>query len=197
MYKVVTNGMTCLKKTTQRRITTCTIHNPAASRGYRNWCWSTPTVNHYRTLKQINTLFGRTYVSTTGLNVKIPDDRKYTKSHEWIKIEEGRGTVGITSHASEALGDIVFVELPEVGRRYEKSDPFAAVESVKAASDIYIPVGGSVEEVNAEIENTPNMVNESPFEKGWLVKISVDDEAQYTQLMNHEEYGKWLEDEKK
>jgi len=127
-----------------------------------------------------------------------PNDRRYTKSHEWIKIEgQSKGRIGITAHASEALGDIVFVELPEVGARFAKGDSFAAVESVKAASDIYTPIAGTIEEINSEIENSPNLVNESPFDKGWLTKISIEDESQLDGLLTHEQYAKWLEDEKK
>jgi len=91
----------------------------------------------------------------------------------------------------------VFVELPDIGTKFLKGDSFAAVESVKAASDIYTPVGGIVEEVNTEIENAPNLVNESPFEKGWLTKITIDDEGQLEGLLTSEQYSKWLEEEKK
>jgi len=124
-----------------------------------------------------------------------PSDRKYTKTHEWIKLEHGIGTVGITEHAAHALGEVVFVELPEVGAEHVAGDSFGAVESVKAASDIYLPVGGTITEVNKELENHPNLVNESPFEKAWITKIKVKSESEMTSLLTAEQYAKVLKEE--
>jgi len=125
------------------------------------------------------------------------EERRYTSSHEWIKVENGKGVIGISAHASEALGDIVFVELPSVGEKFSKGEAFATVESVKAASDIYLPVDGTVEEINTEIEEKPTLLNESPFVNGWLAKISLHDESQLDSLLTSDQYNELLEAEKK
>ena len=113
---------------------------------------------------------------------------KYTEDHEWIRVEGGIGTVGITDHAQEQLGDIVFVELPEVGRSLAKGDESGVVESVKAASEIYAPVSGEIVEVNAELENNPGLLNEDPYGAGWLVKIRVSDPAPIAALADAAKY---------
>lgn len=103
---------------------------------------------------------------------ELPGDLVYTKEHEWLRKEEdGSVTVGITDHAQESLGDLVFVELPEVGQDLETGGEMAVVESVKAASDVYAPVGGSVLEVNSELENEPEKINADPYGDGWIVRI--------------------------
>lgn len=105
----------------------------------------------------------------------IPDDLKYTKNHEWVRDNhDGTYTVGITDHAQELLGDIVFVELPEIGITMEIGNDCAVVESVKAASDIYSPLGGEVVAVNENLSNTPEAINESPYEEGWIFKLKSD-----------------------
>lgn len=103
----------------------------------------------------------------------VPADLKYAKSHEWVRIEGEIATVGITDFAQEQLGDLTFVELPEVGDTFEQGAEFGSVESVKAASEVYCPVGGEVIEINDELEDAPEKVNESPFEEGWLIKIKI------------------------
>mmetsp|Transcript_48393 Transcript_48393/g.62085 ORF Transcript_48393/g.62085 Transcript_48393/m.62085 type:complete len:127 (+) Transcript_48393:101-481(+) len=97
----------------------------------------------------------------------------YAQSHEYINVNGGVGTVGITAHAADALGDIVFLELPEVGNEFEQKESFGSVESVKAASDVYIPVGGEVMETNENLEDNPGVVNTSPMEDGWFLKLKV------------------------
>lgn len=115
----------------------------------------------------------------------VPANLKYTPSHEWI-LDNGDGTVtvGITDHAQELLGDVVFVEVPEVGREVNKGEEFSLVESVKAASDIYAPVTGEVIAVNEALEDAPETVNESPFEDGWIAKIKLADAAELDDLLD-------------
>jgi glycine cleavage system H protein len=122
--------------------------------------------------------------------MSIPSDLKYTESHEWIRSEtDGTVTVGITHHAQEALGDIVFVELPEVGKQVAKGDTIAVIESVKAASDIYAPVAGEIVEANAALADTPDQVNGGPYD-AWLFKIKPSDPSALDGLLNAEQYGK-------
>jgi len=117
-----------------------------------------------------------------------PVDLKYTKDHEWIKAEGEEVTVGVTDYAQDALGDVVFVELPKVGDEVEKGKSAGVVESVKSVSDIYAPVSGTVTEVNTELESTPESVNKSPYESGWMFKVKVGDESELEGLMSAEEY---------
>ena len=124
--------------------------------------------------------------------MSIPDDRQYTRSHEWVRAEEGTVTIGITDHAQEELGDVVFVELPDVGATIAAGDSFGTVESVKAVSDLYTPVGGEVVEVNSSLEDAPEKINDDPYGEGWIVKLSTSEEAD---LLSPEEYGKVVEEE--
>ena len=117
-----------------------------------------------------------------------PDDRKYTRSHEWIKVEDDIAVVGITDHAQESLGDITFVELPSVGESVDAGSECAVIESVKAASDILAPVAGEISEVNNSLEDAPEMVNESAFEDGWLFKMRNFSEDEVEQLLDADEY---------
>ncbi len=122
-------------------------------------------------------------------------DLKYTKEHEWVRIEDDVAVVGITDHAQRSLGDITFVELPEVGTEVKKAQDMAVVESVKAASDIFAPVTGMIKEVNHELEEHPELLNRSPFRKGWLCKIIIMEEAQLDDLMDRATYEKHLKDQ--
>ena len=124
--------------------------------------------------------------------MSIPDDLQYTKSHEWVRAEDGTVTIGITDHAQEELGDVVFVELPDVGATIEAGDSFGTVESVKAVSDLYTPVGGEVVEVNSSLEDSPEKINDDPYGEGWIVKLSTSEEAD---LLSPEEYEKVVEEE--
>jgi glycine cleavage system H protein len=124
--------------------------------------------------------------------LSIPDDLQYTKSHEWVRAEDGTVTIGITDHAQEELGDVVFVELPDVGDTIGAGDSFGTVESVKAVSDLYTPVGGEVVEVNSSLEDAPEKINEDPYGEGWIVKLSTSEEAD---LLSPEEYEKVVEEE--
>lgn len=123
-----------------------------------------------------------------GRMSKIPGDLKYTKDHEWLKLEGDEATIGITDHAQEALGDITFVELPAVGDSFSQHDTFGVVESVKAASDLYMPVSGEVIAVNEELESAPESVNDDPYESGWIVKIKLSDPAEVDSLLDASAY---------
>lgn len=121
--------------------------------------------------------------------MNTPADLRYASSHEWVRLDGGIATVGISDHAQEELTDVVFVELPPVGKTVDAGDPTAVVESVKAASDIYAPVSGEVVEVNPEVEADPSLVNTDPYGKGWIFKLKVKDEAQLSALMDAAAYG--------
>ncbi|AMC99533.1 glycine cleavage system protein GcvH [Halomonas chromatireducens] len=119
----------------------------------------------------------------------IPANLRYNDSHEWV-LDNGDGTVtiGITDHAQEALGDVVFVELPDVGRNLAKGDEFGVIESVKAASDLYAPVTGEIIEVNEALEDSPETINETPYEGGWIMKVRMEDTASLDDLLDADAY---------
>lgn len=118
--------------------------------------------------------------------------KKYTEEHEWINLEEGLATVGISAHAAHELGDITFIELPEVDTNVKQGDSIGTVESVKAASDIYSPVGGRISAVNTDVEDSPEIVNDSPEEKGWLCKLDNVKEDEMQALMTDAEYEEFI-----
>jgi glycine cleavage system H protein len=109
--------------------------------------------------------------------LKVPEELQYTRSHEWVRTEDDTATIGITDHAQDELGDIVFVELPEVGATLDPGDSFGTIESVKAVSDLYTPVGGEVVEVNEALNDSPEKVNEDPYGDGWIMRLRVSDEG--------------------
>jgi glycine cleavage system H protein len=117
---------------------------------------------------------------------------RYTKDHEYIRVEGDAGIVGISDYAQGQLGDVVFVELPSVGKTLSKGDEAAVVESVKAASEVYAPVSGEVVEVNSELEASPGTVNEDPFGRGWFMKIRLTNESELDGLMTEEQYGEFV-----
>ncbi|MCJ7557993.1 MAG: glycine cleavage system protein GcvH [Gammaproteobacteria bacterium] len=126
----------------------------------------------------------------------VPGDLKYSKDHEWVRLEEDGGvTVGITDHAQAALGDMVFVELPEVGAILAEGDACAVVESVKAASDVYSPLNGEVTEANQALADAPELVNQDPFGDGWIYRMNLSNQDDLADLMSAEEYLALLEDE--
>ena len=125
----------------------------------------------------------------------VPNDLYYASTHEWLRIDENIATVGITDFAQNQLSDITFVELPDVGREVEAGDEVAVVESVKAASDIYAPVAGTIVEVNGDLEDSPDMINASPYNAGWLFKIEVRKEEDVDNLMSSEEYAESCDEE--
>ena len=118
----------------------------------------------------------------------IPSDLRYTKEHEWVRVAGDEATVGITQHAADQLGDIVFVELPEPGRRLEQFATFGVVESVKAVSDLFAPVAGEVMEGNASLTATPELVNSAPYGAGWMLRVRLSDPAQLEQLLDAAAY---------
>lgn len=126
--------------------------------------------------------------------MEFPEDLKYTREHEWVSIDGSVATIGITDHAQEQLGDVVFVELPSVGDRVEKADAFGVVESTKAVSDVYAPVSGEVTEVNDDLPDNPELLNEDPYGDGWMVKITLGDKADLDDLMTADEYRKFIEE---
>lgn len=119
---------------------------------------------------------------------KIIEGLQYTDQHEWIKLDGDIATIGITDHAQSALGDLVFVELPEVGRTVKMNENFAVVESVKAASEVYAPLSGEVIEVNTALSNTPEVINSTPYDAGWICKIRISNKAEVASLLSAETY---------
>ncbi len=121
-----------------------------------------------------------------------PIDRKYSKEHEWIKIDGNIVTIGITDYAQDQLTDIVFVELPDVGKQIEQNGNLCVVESVKSVSDVFSPISGEIVEVNKALENSPELVNKEPFEGGWIAKLKLENETELDKLMTTEEYNTFL-----
>ena len=120
-------------------------------------------------------------------------EKKYTKDHEWVSIDNGIATVGISNHAQESLGDIVFIELPSVGKSVNSKDEICVVESVKAASDIYAPIDGEIIEVNKNLESDAAIINQDAENTGWIFKMKVSNLSQYDELMTEDDYKKFLE----
>jgi len=126
--------------------------------------------------------------------MSVPADLRFTKEHEWVRIEGDTATFGISDHAQEALGDIVFVELPEVGRNIDAGEAYGVVESVKAVSDVYAPVAGEVIEINEALESEADLVNSDAYGAGWIIKVKISDNNAETELMNADEYTTFLEE---
>lgn len=124
--------------------------------------------------------------------MNIPQELKYSKDHEWVRIEGSRVTIGITDYAQSQLGDVVFVELPELGSEVAAGAGFSVVESVKAVSDIYAPVSGKVIEINEALADTPEIVNQSPYDEGWIVVLELSDPAELSELLDSEAYAELL-----
>jgi glycine cleavage system H protein len=126
-----------------------------------------------------------------------PEDRRYTASHEWVRIDGETGTVGITDHAQEELGEIVYLELPEVGHVFNAEDEFGTVESVKAVSELFTPVSGEVVEINKAAVAEPGIVNDDPYGDGWLIKVKLSTDEEAGKLMTAERYAEYLREEEK
>jgi glycine cleavage system H protein len=122
--------------------------------------------------------------------MSTPKDLRYSEEHEWVKVEDGKARIGITHFAQSELGDIVFVELPQVGDDIKSNEPFGSVESVKTVSELYAPISGKVVEVNNELEDNPEFVNESPYESAWMIVIEPTDTSEIESLMTSEQYEK-------
>ena len=124
-----------------------------------------------------------------------PEDLSYTKDHEWVRVKGDEATVGITDHAQNQLGDVVYVELPKVGDKFDSAEPFGYVESVKAVSEIYMPLGGSVTQVNESLNDSPEQVNEDPYGDGWMIRIKIDNPSQVDALLTAVEYEDYIKEE--
>ena len=129
--------------------------------------------------------------------METPKELRYAKTHEWIKVEGEIGTVGITDYAQEQLTDVVFVELPQIGKVVSKGEAVAVLESVKSVSDIYAPVSGKVLEVNKELENKPGLINEEPYGKGWIFKLKIKNLKELESLLSAEGYEKSIKEGEK
>ncbi len=126
--------------------------------------------------------------------MNFPDNLKYSKEHEWvIMVEDNVALIGITEYAQSELGDVVYVELPEVGEKIAKDDPFGSVESVKAVSDLFAPVSGTVIEVNNSLSDNPELVNEDSYGDGWMIKVQMSDKEELKDLLAPDEYGEYVE----
>jgi len=125
-----------------------------------------------------------------------PEDCLYTREHEWIRVEDDVGVIGITDYAQEALGDIVYVELPSVGDHFSQGEPFGNVESVKAVSELYMPVSGEIVAINEDLAESPQLVNEDPYGDGWMVKIALSDPTELETLMSASEYEEYVKEER-
>lgn len=124
--------------------------------------------------------------------MNIPEKLLYTSEHEWVRMEGEKATVGITAYAQEQLGDITFVELPEVGKSVKQFDEICSIESIKAASDLYAPLSGKVVELNKKLESLPQLINSSPYQEGWIVKLEISDPNEKDKLMNSIGYRAFL-----
>jgi glycine cleavage system H protein len=128
--------------------------------------------------------------------MEFPEGLKYSKEHEWVLVEGSSATIGITEYAQEELGDIVYVELPEVGEKVVKDDPFGAVESVKAVSDVYAPVSGTVLEINDVLPENPETINDDPYGDGWMIRVELTDKDDLKDLMDADEYAEYVAQQK-
>jgi glycine cleavage system H protein len=128
--------------------------------------------------------------------MELPEDLKYSREHEWARLENETIVVGITDYAQESLGEIVYVELPEEGSQVSRAEAFGVVESTKAVSDLYAPVSGTVIEVNDTLLDNPELINEDPYEDGWMIRIAISDNRDLEKLMDAAEYAKFIEEEK-
>ncbi|GEN33364.1 MULTISPECIES: glycine cleavage system protein GcvH [Aneurinibacillus] len=126
--------------------------------------------------------------------MNLPTNLKYSKEHEWVRLEGKKAYIGITDFAQSELGDIVFVELPSVGDEIKQDEPFGSVESVKTVSELYAPVSGKVVEVNGDLEDSPELVNESPYEKAWMIVVEIADESEIGKLMDASAYEEMVKE---
>lgn len=127
--------------------------------------------------------------------MNVPQDLLYSKEHEWVRVENGSAVVGITDYAQDQLGDVVYVELPEEGSSFGREESIASLESVKAVSDVYIPVSGQVVDVNAKLADEPETLNQDPYGEGWIVRVRLSDETELDDLMSADDYTNYLKEE--
>jgi glycine cleavage system H protein len=134
-------------------------------------------------------------LSNGGIAMNLPKDLLYSEEHEWVKKEDNKVRIGITDFAQDELGDIVFVELPEVGEEIELDEPFGSVESVKTVSELYAPISGKVVEVNEELEDSPEFVNESPYEKAWMIVVEPSNNDEMDDLLSSDKYEEFIKED--
>ncbi len=127
--------------------------------------------------------------------MNLPDDLKYSKEHEWVRVDGNIATIGITDHAQSNLGDIVYVELPEEGEGLTKEETFGVVESVKAVSDCYAPISGTVKEINTSVSDSPETINEDCYGEGWMIKVEISDASELDDLMDPKQYEQFVSEE--
>jgi len=127
--------------------------------------------------------------------MEFPKELRYSQEHEWVAVEENSATIGITDYAQEQLGDVVYVELPEVGTQVTKDEAFGVVESVKAVSDVYAPVSGTVTEINVPLPDSPETINEDPYGDAWMIRVDMSDPGEVEDLMTAAQYKKFVEEE--
>ncbi|AIM16096.1 glycine cleavage system protein GcvH [Neobacillus sedimentimangrovi] len=127
--------------------------------------------------------------------MSVPKELRYSKEHEWVRVEDGKIRIGITDFAQSELGDIVFVELPEVGDEVTVNEPFGSVESVKTVSELYAPVSGKVVEINEELSDSPEFVNESPYEKAWMIVVEPSNSGELDELLTAEQYEEMIKED--
>ena len=125
--------------------------------------------------------------------MSIPKELKYTKEHEWVSVDSDIATIGITDYAQGQLGDIVFVELPDVKSHFSQDDTFGVVEAVKTVADLFAPVSGSITEINTALEESPDLINSDPYVAGWIIKVAIDDLEEYNNLMSSDDYNSFIE----
>jgi glycine cleavage system H protein len=126
------------------------------------------------------------------MKAEVRDDLKYTENHEWIRVNGDIATIGITDHAQSELTDIVFAELPEVGKHLARGDELCVVESVKSVSELYAPIGGTVVAVNEELNDSPELINENPYDEGWMVELEIGNKDELNELLDSDAYKKQL-----
>lgn len=124
--------------------------------------------------------------------MSLPQDLKYTKEHEWLKVDGETAIIGITEHAQSELGDIIFIEFPNMDQKIEKNEPFGTIEAVKTVADLFAPVSGKVIEINETLEDNPEFVNSDPYVNGWIVKVSISDTSELEELMSADKYGELI-----
>ena len=124
--------------------------------------------------------------------MNIPEKLLYTKEHEWVKKEDGQVTIGITDFAQSQLGDIIFLELPEVGQKIVSGEPFGEIEAVKTVSELYAPINGTIIEINEDLEDNPDNINQDCYGSGWIIKVELDGDLDKDNLLNHKDYGSMI-----
>ena len=127
--------------------------------------------------------------------ITIPEDNLYTREHEWVRIEGNKAEVGITEHAQKSLGDIVYVELPEIGDEIDAGDEFGSIESVKAVNSLYMPMSGNIIAVNTELKDSPETINEECYEEGWLIRFELSNQEESSELLSSKNYKEFLQEE--